>query len=237
MNDVEVALNPRRDFMARAAACLGAATLLGPAALWAAGPPEAKAAEVTPTEDLMREHGVLRRLMVIFDGIGDRLQGRPAFAPEPLTQAAKLIRRFIQDYHEKDEEDFLFPRFEKAGKLTHLVRVLRTQHQAGRKLLAQLEGQATPGNLKTQAGRQKIRGLLVVFNRMYRPHAAWEDTVLYPAFRSVVTPAEFEALGDAFEDREQKLFGRDGFEKIVAEVAGLEQQLGHFELEQFTPRV
>ena len=72
---------------------------------------------------------------------------------------------------------------------------------------------------------------------MYRPHAAREDTVLYPAFRSVITPKEFDALGDQFEDKEQKLFGKDGFEKIVAEVAGLEKQLGIYDLAQFTPKV
>ena len=71
---------------------------------------------------------------------------------------------------------------------------------------------------------------------MYRPHAAWEDTVLYPAFRSVITPREFVALGDKFEDKEQELFGKDGFEKIVVEVAGLEKQLGLYDLSQFTPK-
>jgi hemerythrin-like domain-containing protein len=237
MNDGNLTVNPRRDFLAKAGACLGAAALLGPATLLAAAPQEAKAEDVTPTEDLMREHGVLRRLMLIFEAIGGRLQGSGNFAPAPLTQAAALIRRFIQDYHEKDEEDYLFPRFEKAGKMTDLVKVLRDQHQAGRKLIAELERRATAANLKTPDGRAKIRELLNSFNRMYRPHAAREDTVLYPAFRSVITPAEFDALGDAFEDKEQKLFGKDGFEKIVAEVAGLEKQLKIDELAQFTARV
>jgi hemerythrin-like domain-containing protein len=227
----------RRQFLIRSAACLGFAALGSPAALLAATSKEAMAEEVTPTEDLMREHGVLRRLMLIFDGIGGRLQGSAAFPPDPLIHATKLIRRFIQDYHEKDEEEFLFPRFEKAGKLVHLVKILREQHEAGRKLIADLQGRATAANQGTMAGREKIRGLLNAFSRMYRPHAAWEDTVLYPAFRSVITPAEFDALGDAFENREQQLFGKDGFEKIVAEVAGVEQELGHFELELFTPKV
>jgi hemerythrin-like domain-containing protein len=113
----------------------------------------------------------------------------------------ELIKRFIQDYHEKDEEDYLFPRFAKAGKMTDLVKVLRDQHEKGRKLIAQVERQATAARLKTGAGRAQIGGLLRAFNRMYRPHAAREDTVLYPAFRAVVSPAEFDALGDSFEDK------------------------------------
>jgi len=43
-------------------------------------------------------------------------------------------------------------------------------------------------------------------------------------------------LGDKFEDKEQELFGKDGFEKIVVQVAGLEKQLGLFDLSQFTPK-
>jgi hemerythrin-like domain-containing protein len=229
---------PRREFLRTALACLGAGVFLGPAKLLAAAPRETKAVEVTPPEDLMREHGVLRRLMLIFDNLGGRLQGGVGdFSPAPLTQAVGLIRRFIQDYHEKDEEDYLFPRFEKAGKMTGLVKVLREQHQAGRKLIGQVERLAAAANLKTGAGRAQVGGLLRAFNRMYRPHAAREDTVLYPAFRSVITPAEFDALGDTFEDREQKLFGKDGFEKIVAQVAGLEKQLQLYDLAQFTPRL
>ena len=44
-----------------------------------------------------------------------------------LSGSAGIIRTFIEEYHEKQEEDYLFPRFEKAGKLTDLVQVLRQQ--------------------------------------------------------------------------------------------------------------
>jgi hypothetical protein len=70
---------------------------------------------------------------------------------------------------------------------------------------------------------------------MYRPHAAREDTVLFPAFRRIVTPNEYDSLGEQFEDQEHKLFGEDGFEKIVDEVTGLEKKLGIEDLAQFTP--
>lgn len=212
------------------------AALVGPAQLLAAEKPKTDEIGVTPTEDLMREHGVLRRLMLIFDEFCKRLQGSAEFPPAPLTQATKIIRTFIQDYHEKDEEDYIFPRFDKAGKLVDLVKVLKEQHHAGRKVIAVIETQATPANLKNLPGREKIRGFLLSFNRMYRPHAAWEDTVLYPAFRSLISSKEFDALGDQFEDKEQKLFGKNGFEKIVAEVAGIEKQIGLYDLAQFTPK-
>jgi hemerythrin-like domain-containing protein len=226
----------RRRFLRQGGALATAAALLDPAQLLAAAPAKAAAIDVTPTEDLMREHGVLRRLMLTFEEFARRLQGAAEFSPALITQAAKLIRTFIQDYHEKDEEDAIFPRFVKAGRLTDLGKVLIAQHQAGRRLIATLETSAQ-ANLKDSAASEQVASLLASFNRMYRTHVAWEDTVLYPAFRAVITPKEFDALGDQFEDKEQKLFGPDGFEKIVAEVAGLEKQLGLYDLSQFTPKV
>ncbi len=226
----------RRHFLVQGGA-LAVAALLGPSQLLAAEQKAAALAEVTPPEDLMREHGVLRRLMLMFDEIGRRLKSGTEFPLSALTQIISLIHRFIQDYHEKDEEAFIFPRFEKAGKLTGLVQVLKSQHQAGRKLIADLEARASAANLQNPGERQKIEAALIAFNHMYRPHAAWEDTVLYPAFRAVISPREFMELGDKFEDKEQELFGKDGFEKIVAQVGDLEKQLGLSDLAQFTPKL
>jgi hemerythrin-like domain-containing protein len=228
----------RRDFLAQAGLLAGAAALIGPAAALAAPKKAALAiVDVTPPEDLMREHGVLRRLLLIYDDLRARLQAGQEFPLAALTGANDIIRRFIQDYHEKDEEDYLFTRFKKAGKMVDLVKVLYAQHQAGRKVMTQLQGFATAANLQQPAGRQKIGAYLEMFTRMYRPHAAREDTVLYPAFRSVISPQEFADLSDTFEDKEHKLFGENGFENIVAQVAALEQKLGLYELTQFTPKV
>lgn len=74
------------------------------------------------------------------------------------------------------------------------------------------------------------------FIRLYQPHAARENTVLFPAFRSLVPSHEYDALGEEFEDKEHALFGDDGFAQIVAEVAKLEQTLGIYDLAQFTPQ-
>jgi hypothetical protein len=35
---------------------------------------------------------------------------------------------------------------------------------------------------------------------MYRPHAVREDTVVFPAFRSVVGHSAYRELGEQFED-------------------------------------
>ena len=72
--------------------------------------------------------------------------------------------------------------------------------------------------------------------RMFEPHEAREDTVLFPAFRTILPPKEFLEMGEKFEDTEQEKFGKNGFDRIVAEVAGLEQTLGIEDLAQFQPK-
>jgi hypothetical protein len=72
---------------------------------------------------------------------------------------------------------------------------------------------------------------------MYEPHEAREDTVLFPALRKIVTPHEFDSLGEDFEKNEHKLFGEDGFQKMVNRVVSIEKTLGIYELAQFTPQV
>ncbi len=88
--------------------------------------------------------------------------------------------------------------------------------------------------LKDPGERAKLMASLRLFARMYRPHAAREDTVLFPALRSVVSPHEFDALGEQFEDKERELFGEEGFEGVVGRVGRLERKLGIYDLADFT---
>jgi hemerythrin-like domain-containing protein len=197
---------------------------------------QGEAEEVSPVEDLMREHGVLRRVLLLYEEVARRIERQEPFPLEALTSATGIVRRFIEDYHEKLEEDFVFPRFEKANKLVDLVTVLRQQHQAGRRVTDAIQGLATPAAVQGAGARPKLVAALHAFIRMYAPHSAREDTVLFPAFRPLVGAKEYDALGDAFEDKEHALFGPKGFEGVVAEVAQLEQALGIDDLAAFTPR-
>ncbi|HEY2147171.1 MAG TPA: hemerythrin domain-containing protein, partial [Pirellulales bacterium] len=90
------------------------------------------AEEVPATEDLMREHGVLNRVILVYEEGLRRLDAKQEVSPALFQRCANLVRRFVEDYHEKLEENFIFPEFEKRGKLVDLTKTLRTQHQAGR---------------------------------------------------------------------------------------------------------
>jgi len=192
---------------------------------------------ISPAEDLMREHGLLNRVLLIYDHHLQMLTAKRSFDGSVLANAADVIRHFVEEYHEKLEEDFLFPRFRKANKLVSLVDTLQAQHKAGRELTATIRELAATATLKyVSTDSEKLADALRAFLRMYRPHEAREDTVLFPAFRTIVSAHEYDALGDAFEKKEDELFGDEGFFKVVDQVAQLEKKLGIYELAQFTPK-
>jgi hemerythrin-like domain-containing protein len=192
--------------------------------------------DVSPAEDLMREHGVLKRILLVYEEALRRLDRGSDLPPETVSDSAGIIRAFIEDYHEKLEEDFLFPRFRKANTLVDLVDVLTAQHRAGRRVTDTTLRLANRKSMRDPGDRKTLADSLRSFVRMYAPHEAREDTVLFPALRKIVTGSEYDALGEQFEDEEHRRFGPDGFEKYVDRVAAIEKTLGIYDLAQFTPK-
>jgi hemerythrin-like domain-containing protein len=190
--------------------------------------------EVSSNEDLMREHGILKRVLLAYEEIIRRIRANQDFPPQAVIDGATIIRKFVEDYHEKLEEDHLFPRFRKAGKLVPLVDTLLKQHQAGRRVTERVLALAS--SLKTPEERNRLAADLEAFNRMYAPHEAREDTVLFPELHKIVSPHEYDALGEQFESIERKTFAGDGFDIYVDKVTSLEKQLGIYDLNQFTPK-
>ncbi len=190
--------------------------------------------EVTPPEDLMREHGVLDRVLLIYEAVLRNLDANRDFDPAVLTQSAEIVRDFMENYHEKSEEEQVFPRFRKAGKMGDLVETLLAQHQAGRRVTESIL-RLTPNSRTDGDNRRDLKAAIRSFIAMYRPHAAREDTDLFPKLRALVSEHEYDAMAEDFEKKEHQLFGEDGFEKMVSRVAQLEETIGIHDLKQFTP--
>ncbi|MCO5996078.1 hemerythrin domain-containing protein [Actinoallomurus rhizosphaericola] len=197
----------------------------------------APAEEVPPTEDLMREHGILKRVLLIYQEAERRLRNGTRLPPEALHDSADIIRTFIEQYHEHLEETFVFPRLRKAGKLVDTVQVLKTQHDKGRILTGRILAGATAQGLADARTRDRVIGAMRSFDRMYSPHEAREDTVVFPTFRDIMPAREFAEMGERFEDEEHRRFGAAGFTGVVDRVAGIEKELGIYDLTQFTPHV
>ena len=186
-------------------------------------------AEVTPGEDLMQEHGVLERLLLVYEAAAVRIERGTSVDTAVVGRAAKIVRRFVEGYHEKLEEQFVFPALQNAGRESELVTTLLRQHERGRQLTDDIVRESAKRPAAALAERLRS------FVSMYRPHAAREDTVVFPAFREVVGRKGYRDLGEKFEDREHELFGKKGFEGFVRAVADCERAYGIYDLAKLTP--
>lgn len=187
----------------------------------------------------MREHGLLRRVLLIYDESVIRLtqhsKGKPDFDPGVVMQCADIVRKFVEDYHERLEQEHVFPRVQR-GQLSQLVATLLDQHRIGRLLTDKIKQSASTA-LKNKDDATTLAHAIYNFQHMYRPHAAWEDTVLFPAFKATLSQHEYDALGEDFEKVETQKFGEEGFEHVLAQVAQIEKKLGIDDPSHYTPQV
>ena len=192
--------------------------------------------EVTATEDLMREHGVLRRALLVYTAVAARIQTNPsAVPPDALQKTAKLFRAFGEEYHEKKlEETYIFPAVKKVGgEAAAYPDILVTQHNRGREITDYVIAVTQGGKLGPN-NAVPLSKALDAFVLMYRNHAAREDTIIFPAWKQTLTAQQLDEMNDKFEDIEHEQFGEDGFEDAVKQISAIESSLSLSDIAQFT---
>jgi hemerythrin-like domain-containing protein len=197
-----------------------------------AGPStESPPASVTPPDvDLMEEHGILKRVLLVYQEASRRIT---AGEPAPMTQiheSALVIHDFIEGFHEALEEGYVFPQLTKARVLVSTVDTLLVQHARGRSITQYLLSL----NTTTGSSPSQIAAAMDAFIRMYQPHEAREDTVVFPTFRSMHSVDELDELGATFGELQRQQFGKRGFSSFVDQVSAIEASLGIYDLKQFT---
>jgi hemerythrin-like domain-containing protein len=239
-------LRTRRDFL-RASVVVGTGLVLNSCAgsktnptgkqVTSPTPDENKmGGEVTATEDLMREHGILRRALLVYSATAIKLHGNPdAVAPAALQKTAQLFKAFGEEYHEKKlEEAYIFPAVKQAGgEAAAYADVLVVQHNRGREITDYIIG-VTQGAKLGASNAKQLAKALEGFVLMYRNHAAREDTIVFPAWKLTMTGRQLDEMNDKFEDIEHEQFGEDGFEDAVKQISAIESNLGLADLSQFT---
>jgi len=228
-----ITLSSRRRWLIGTTSALILAT---PAVAQQAPATKTKATEggITATERLMRDSGVLLRILAIYDAGARRLGGGEDIEPAIFTQAAETMRDFVHGYHEKHEEEHVFPRFKKAGRMVELIDVMQAQHAAGQKLTARVLDLAPKSAVKAE--RQAVIEAMQATCVLYRPHVARELTDVWPTLRTLVTPNEFDELSATLEKDESEKLGKEGFDKMAKKVEALEKRIGINDLSQFTPK-
>ena len=187
-------------------------------------------------EDLMREHGVLRRALLVYSESVPKIRANLGSVPaEALMRTAKLFRSFGEDYHERKlEEVYIFPAIKKAGgPAAGYADVLKAQHDRSRDVTEYILAVTGRGGVGT-GDTEPLARALESFVLMYQNHAAREDTIVFPAWKETLSDRQLHEMGDKFEEIERQQFGKDGYEDAVAQIGQIEQALGLADLAQFT---
>ncbi len=223
----------RRKFVVQA----GALVALSLAGVSAQESKEQKEPEVTATEDLMREHGVIRRALLVYYELAPKIRKNAAAVdPAGLRKTAHLFRTFGEDYHERMlEEEHIFPVVRKSkGKAASYPDILVAQHNRGREITDYVIGVTDAHRIATNQAEPLAR-TLESFVLMYENHAAREDTIVFPAWKENFTNQQLDEISDQFEDIEHKMFGKDGFEDAEKTISEIEAGYGFADISQFTP--
>ena len=178
--------------------------------------------KISITEDLMREHGLLNRCLLIYE------QLMVKFNINIMREVAKIIRIFIEDYHEKLEENYIFPVYLNKGIEVNLVRELIKQHRIGRKIT---------DKLLILNNSEQLINLMKKFIYMYRAHETREDTIIFSNFRNYVSERDYKLLSEKFDEIEDKMFGEEGYEKMLDVVMNIEKEMGIYNLNYYTPKI
>ena len=196
-------------------------------------PPPPLEKKIGAIEDLMREHGVLRRVLLVYRQTAVQLRGGAKIDPKVIRQAAQLFRDFGENYHERMlEQAYIFPTLRKAEvPAAALVPTLVVQHDRGRDITEYIRTTTGKG---TTGDAEAFARALETLDAMYENHAAREDTIIFPAWREALSEKQLREMGETFEDIEHRQFGKDGFEDAVKKIAAVEEALGFADLAQFT---
>jgi hemerythrin-like domain-containing protein len=198
---------------------------------------ELEETESSPMEDLMKEHGIVERIMLIYQRMIEKAITGQEVDISVIHRASKMVNEYVSKHHEHDEETYIFPRFREANYLVELVDTLEHQHNVSRRLNIEVMELSSKGAEITRDEAVRLLDLCGMFIGMYLPHISRENTILFPTFFDIVSPEYVQEIKEKMEGEEKKLLGETGFRGFMGHIAVLEKEAGCHELSQYTAKL
>ncbi len=198
---------------------------------------ELEAKESSPMEDLMKEHGAVERIMLVYQRMIEKAITGQEIDVSVINRASRMVDEYVSNHHEREEEDYVFPKFREAGYIPDLVDTLERQHDVSRELNKQVMELSSKGPEITQDEAVRLLDLCGMFINMYLPHISRENTILFPTFFDIVSPEYVGEIKKKMEDEEEEILGETGFRGFVGRIAELEKEVGCHELSQYTAQL
>lgn len=174
-------------------------------------------------QDLNHEHEAILRIISVLEALTDDLRLGPSSVTHDLREAIRFVRGFSDECHHGKEEKLLFPLI--AGKNEALsnmpIRILRSEHDAGRTLIEELEEavngiEAGDAEAATRAARA-----IALYTRMLRKHIEKEENIVFPLAQMLISQEEADRLAEQFDEVEEEM-GPNAHETFEAILESLE---------------
>ena len=183
-------------------------------------------------ETLMRGHGLLSRAMIIYSVIKGRIINKQETDPSLVTETASVFHNYLESFHEMAEEKYIFAPLEKNNLCFGAIQELKIQHGTGYELTNRITVLAKNGKMNSELVEN-----FDYFDKMYRHHTAYEDTVIFPSFEALEKRSELAELATDLDLEEKKILGHHGFNDFLKQIASVEKKLGVYDLSTSTPKL
>ena len=156
-----------------------------------------------PLEDLEHEHRLIERALAVLETAEQRLDCGEEVSPDLLEQAVAFVRGFADGCHHAKEEQGLFPVL--AGKGAMIkggpVKVLTADHEAGRKLMRDLEAAIAVMRQGQPEGGTEAQQAIGLYTQMLRRHIAKEEEILFRLAEMLISDEDDESARGALRAR------------------------------------
>jgi hemerythrin-like domain-containing protein len=167
---------------------------------------------MTATEDLMHEHKIILVIMDAADREARSIKATGKVDAATLDKMVDFCRVFIDRCHHGKEEEYLFPKLQEKGVAREQgpIGVMLHEHEAGRQRVKAIAAslKTTPpagaGDLQAAAA---LAADLIAYSSLLRAHIDKENNVLFPMADRLFSPADQQALLQAFAKHEAEEIG------------------------------
>jgi hemerythrin-like domain-containing protein len=179
-----------------------------------------------PTDDLMDEHRVIERMLVILTKASNRLEKGQDVDSELYVDAVDFLKNFADKCHHTKEEKLLFEKMMERGVSGEVgpIAVMMREHQDGRAHVKSLD------KLSKEKMSKTTREGLIKSSRAYvdllSKHIQKEDNVLYPLANQILDKEDQKELEKGFEEVEEKVMGPGVHERYHKMIEQWEQKYG-----------
>lgn len=186
-----------------------------------------------PNEGLKSEHEAIGELLVVLEGLAERMPGGAILPRGDLERAMAVVVELADRCHHAKEEEVLFPALAKASpeEGAELARRLTSDHRAFRKLVQPIR-RLIPLAETNGGSRTQLTKNLISYTRLLREHIRIEEEMLFPEVERTLGATERARIAEEFERIEEEEIGTGMHDKYHDIIRALAQVYGRAGLER-----